>query len=446
MRVLVVAFVVGLGAGLLTYLLHPRYESTELIIFPGAPPTSSSAISSVIGDKLSGSSDDGAVPMLSNLLSTAIVGSTRDAALAIVTSRGCLAYVVTTLDLQHVYKQPKLTKAMRELKDRLSASVDKQGMLNITAIDEESPRAVQIVKTVEAYLRRETDKLALNLSRKNRQFVQEQLGLERKNLTRVEALVQRDLASKPLTVVEERSRSIEAIHQAAIQARVRADGAYTEIARSEAALKRVLNQTGTYSGSAIALGTISGVLNNQATDLLQRRQDLEAAERKYAKSSTEVQLAQKEFDAAHAIADGVFKEEMSNLTRTTREEPSLIRAKAAYASVEREADEYEAAVQRMTAQLAADASQYVQNQFLQSEYKAAIERYTRMQMDLAIAKIAESRDPARFEVLDEPAVTDEAVYPKRPLTSGVVFFLMIVIQLVPLLFSGSRGPVGDQQF
>jgi uncharacterized protein involved in exopolysaccharide biosynthesis len=442
-RVFIVAMLAGICAGLYTYTLHRRYESTELIVFPGAP-SASSALSSIGLDKMGGSSDEGAVPILGNMLSTAIVGSNRDAALSIVTSRGCLEHVVKDQNLLEVYHLSKMSKAIMMLKQRLNSSIDKQGMLNITCDDENSARAVGIIRSVEGYLRQQSDVLALNQSRKNREFVQGQLILKKRQLERVEAIVEKDMATKPLTIVEERDKAIEAIHQAAVEAQVKADGAHAQIERSKSMLRRIISQSGSYGGKSVALSALSDSLSDLANDLLQRRTALEEAAKKYAKTSPEAKIAKEEFDAADEVANNVFAQETKNLNGG--EEPSLVEAEGEYASLSRQADEYEAAVRRMTSKMAADAASYIQNQYLQAEFKATVEQYTRMQMDLDLAKIAEARDPARFEVLDEPAETDEAVYPKRPLTVGVVFFLAIIIQLIPLLFKGSRGPEGEQAF
>lgn len=434
-RTVLLAAACAVIAYAVTWLLHKRYEAEEVIIFPGASQ-SSGGIAELLG-KTPQASDQGDVPLLDRALESPLFGTSSDAALGIVKSQGCLRFVVEKNGLQSVYGQRTMSKAIKTLDDRLNSSVDKQGLLHITVDDEDPERSEAIAGSVEDYLRTTISRLSLDKSKRNTLYVAKELAKNQRTLEAMERTVQKAVASAPFAVdMTDRTKTVWTIKEQAIETRVKAVGDGRAIASLRAKLKSLYAKSDTFANKVRAIGALNQDLSDLTNDLVTQRSNLEAASKTFTKTSPEYKKAAILFNAADTTAKAVLRAQAKALPRG--EDPRLIDAEASYAATLQEATDYENAARKLIDDFTKDSIKFVHDQVLKGQFTTVLTMNQKLQQDLVQARIAESRDPDRFEVLDPPIASDEPVYPKRALTVGVVFALALLVQLAPLLLGASR--------
>jgi uncharacterized protein involved in exopolysaccharide biosynthesis len=427
-RVLLVAAACGLLAYAATFTVSPRYRAAESLYFPMANAGARGPLQILRGG---GDGGAGSVPLFAGGLSSPLVGSAPDAAIGIINSRSCLRHVVREHDLARVYRVSE-GDAIKMLAGRLRAHVDAQGFLTIEADDEDPRRAARIIHSVRDYLQEMSSELSLNVSRRNREFVERQLAEMRADAAVKQAAFARRAGRPSANIDEMRGMLAEAAKQRE-EAQIRLDAARSEIRSSEDTLRKLLNQSGSFEGKVAAINALYQNLDSLTTALEQRRLDLEDATAAFTGTSAEVRAAREKSQSSEQVASDLLAMRKKNLEAGL--EPTLMAAKAQIASLENTARGYDTFMKRLTSNLSTAARDYTDAEVAKLEFEASMESVRLLESELALARIAEERDPARFEVVDPAEPTDHPVYPRRVVIAGLVFFLAFAIQVAPKIFS-----------
>lgn len=400
---------------LVTTLIPKTYESEQVLIFPGAQPAVASIASAVLGNN-QGSGSDMSSFAASGGISSPVFGTSTDTAKGILESRNCREYVAKKLDLGSKWSLSP-TKTLDELRRKTKVRIDDNGFLVISCQAGSPELARDIVKTMYDYLGTGSVKLTLSVGGRNKKVIEDRLAVgEAKMMKARQNLV--DVATRHPYV---ESSPIQDLLADALkkqgETRVAISGAETRIRSVESTVKKALASGITISAlEASSGGQLDKGLETLVQDLQKRRLDLEDAKRTYTEKSPEFKIAAERTKAGQNAAKRAMDESARSIEDKTF--APLIVARSELASLRRVAQGYDqilAEYKKMALKTPEDAS-FVK--IAQSQFETALKTSESLRFQLEQATIAEERDPARYEVVDEAIADPDPVSPRKGLITG----------------------------
>lgn len=428
-RILLISAAAALLAYLATFLLHPRYQSTETLYFPMSNDDTSNPLSALRASVKPG--DPGSVPLVGGSVTSPEVGSSKDTALAILSSTSCLKYAIEKNDLTRVYNE-RMSRALKTLRGRLDVTIDKNGLIQMQVTDEDPQRAANILDSLREALLQMSNRLTVNVSRSNRQFIQDRVALAQRNYDRRKADLSAALLNYhfgDLQAVEKALREYEGKRE---DADLKAKTLRSQIAETEAGVKTIIGQSGTFAGDFVALSHLYPSLSTLLQEMQKRNLAKADAKNDYNPKSVQVEDAELDNKASGEMANGIIDRRRNLMSKGA--DPSTLSLSAQLRATETAELELATRVAAAKRVLAEATHESVELQSKKRDLSLATEELNLLQKELELARIAEIRDPSRFEVVDPAEPADETVFPKRGLTAGIVFVLVLVGQVLPRLF------------
>ncbi len=431
-RVLLPAFLAAVVVYLLTGLLPKSYTSTQTLYFPLNPAGGIGALGPIAGAPSGG--DASAVPGLGGAITYPLIGSGSQTASGIINSHACRLDVARRLRLPEQWNVDALNAAKR-LSGLIVAETDKSGLLSIRVTCESPALSVAINHEVYGYLKRRTDELTSNTSGKNRRLVQDRLRIAREALRNAEVRVVSTLRSAPLAAVADIQKDYLAAQKVVSDAKASRDGQRARLKMLEGEFQR-LASLDKDTDSLNALTTLNPAFAELAQEVQRRRLQLYDSMIVFSSGSARVYQARKAYENAERISAQVKKGLKSPVGLTS---PEIIRARAEMAAL----DEFVRASERTLADTdkAASASpeQYAQSAIAKDDFEAALARVSFLRGELEKAAVLESRDPTRFEIIDQPFEDPTPVAPRRTLFAVVGFFVVAALCFIPFLITLTRA-------
>lgn len=409
-----------------SYLLAPTYLGYFTLYFPNTSATPML----LAGIRNSGESDQSAVRNFGGALNSPLVASGTQSATGIVESAACAKTVVDNLELAKAWGL-KRGEAIEEFKDLLSTSVEKSGFMKVEVIGDSRELCVNMLKEVYSHLSKRADELTINVSRNNREFVEKRVAEATREVDR-----RQDDLTKMLT--DFKLSGYDAIQGRYLEARNSIDEGRVQLAIADEVMeinKRSLQEMIKLSKNPelrpLVLPYVSDSLSGLASNLEQKRVAVENAMGKFTDSSEEVRIAKREMSFAQKLADervrieqDALKEDVSPQFRSARVQQETLRATLT---------QNEELLKRYEALMPVSADQYARLERAKTDFETSMLRLATLRGELEIARIAEDRDPSRFEIVDEPQTEWKPVGPRRALMSGGVFLLALIVQLWPTI-------------
>ena len=420
-----------------SYLLHPRYESTESLYFPMSNDDPSNPLSALKAGVRPG--DPGSISLLGTALSSPEVGSSKDTALAILNSTSCLKQAIRENDLTRVYHE-KESKALKTLQNRLAINVDKNGLIVMQVTDEDPQRAANILNSLRMGLETMSARLTVNVSHSNRVFIEQRVEKAHELYDRRKAALAQALQTLHYADAEAIKKRVIEMESRAEEARLKAESLRAQISKTEDNIKKSLVGSDDFAGEYVALNNLYPGLSAFLQELQRRKLASDDAASEFNKNSIPVQEARVNNTSSSDVAKSILRRRKQLMARGV--DPSVLTNLASLNSLEVSATEYEHRV-KVAKKAALEApQQYVELQSRKRDFSIATEELNLLEKELELARIGEIRDPSRFEVVDAAEPADESVFPKRGLTAGVVFFLAFVGQIFPRLFASNSSDRG----
>lgn len=393
---------------LLLGLVPKTYESRFSLIFPSAA-SGSIGPNILIPGASRGSESDVRGLGFDAAFSAPILGSSPATAEGLVKSEKCQEFVVGQLGLDKTWGLPKI-RAAKELAGRVKTRIDENRFLKLSAQAEKPELAKAIAAAYLEFLGQESVALTLNVSLRNSKTLEKRLAAS--ELVVEEALAQLIATSgdHPYADTQGMASLIVAATKELNDARAAARAAKKKLDELESGIRRAL-RTGDRN-SLEAMGATEA-LGKLATDLETRRLELAEAQRQFTDESPEVRIAKEKSEAAEkAVAEAVAK---GNRDVRDGALAPLITPRAELAGLEATVRSYEATLataMRYARRAPEDAARVGA---AQTRYEQAVATREALRSQLQLAKIAEERDPARFEVVDTPFEDSQWVAPRRGL-------------------------------
>ncbi len=412
-------------AYLATYLIPATYAARFSLYFPNAAP---SLPSLPTAPAQSGGSDPGSIKTLGGALVSPVVASGPQTAKGILASMTALREVVQKRDLAQRWGVTE-GKAIELLRKSLEVEIDDSGFLKVEVSGESREFCTELLKDLQSHLNRRANQLSINVSRKNRQFIEERLTEAAEQAEQLENEVV-ELMSDPKVAELAGASSNYAEFVAKIEdARTSMILAEARLKAGEARLLELIDMSQEYPFRMLALQYVNDSLSSIAADILGRRLALERTMDRFTKTSSEFRDAKRDLDVIESFAEQLVNAEKSAIR--SGDSPQLSQAKVEFATMKATFSRYEELRKQYEQRLGASARQDVDLSRAKRESEAALSRVTALKNELEIARIAEDRDPSRFEVVDEPMGLEEPVGPRRAMIAGVIFVLALLVQVWP---------------
>lgn len=429
-RILGVTFVLGALTYAITFLLPTLYASNLVLYFPQSQASSpNNPLDALRGQR--GGNDPTSMPLLRNAFYSPLVGAGEQTAVGILQSRTAMAEVVKKLDLTRRWQKSEF-RAIEELKNRVTFVTEKSGFVTVSA-DMESPKlASEVVEALFAHLERRSKELTLNISAKNRSEVETQLEDQRERLAEAKDALQAQMLSAPAANIEQIQKIYFDAYGKLNEAVVKAQGAKRQLTLVENNARELLAQGSTYPGNVVALtASEKSMLEKLITELQTRRQALSDARQNYTNDSPEFREAAKAVNSVEQVAKDVTGKQKELAEKGLL--PAQAAARSALAMLEGEISAFRKTVDQYADLMRQTPSQFIRIESARANFTNAMTRVAQLEVDLDMAKLAESRDPSRFEVVDAPVENPEPVAPRRARIAGGIALLALLIQAWPLV-------------
>lgn len=419
-RAFVIALVCAVVVYVGSYLFPVRYMATESLYFvqsQEANPLMASPEKTSNGD----------VSIMNNAVTSPLVGAKVQTALGILDSRSCAAFICSKLGMARHYGVRE-DKAVEIVRQRLRADTDKDGFVKIDFDDTSKAVALQALEAARTYLGMMSHKLSLNLSEKNRAFVEEQLAEARVVLDKRKQALSQVLGRSPTADPELLRKNYIDLSKELDEAEGQAAGASAEIASSERLYRKVFMNALDFPGRIVALGAIYKDLTVVAEGLQRRQVALVDAASKFNPTAAELHNVQLEQRNVDKIVDRLVSEQKKDLNEGVM--PVLGESKAKLAALEGTVADYRGVLSDLAKQYTQASTDAGNIEVAKRDFSSAELRVTTLENDLMSSKIAEERNPERFEVVDAPYDTGEVAFPKRSMFAFIAFVVVLAVQLV----------------
>lgn len=424
LRSLLASIGVGALAYAGSYLLPTTFESATSLYFPQSQMGIQSPLS-LMGAGAEG--DSGVVRSMGGALSSPLVGSGAQTATGILTSQTSLREVITKHGLTKKWDLP-LDKTVRKLRGRVTTSVDKNGFL-VFQIEGESPEdCVALIGSFMSHLDRRSAELTINVSRKNREIIEERVLANTQQVATLQTAMVETMSQALTTNLPEVQRIyLETRHQLA-EARIKEASARAQMSSLEASLKQIYAQ-GQFPANLGAIQAANASLTRLTDEIQSRRLTLEEIDASFQKQSPEYRVALKGVRDVESVAQEVLKAQSSAVA--SGRTPELALANAELAALSKTVTEYESGINQFEKELSESPEKFAAVERAQTDFQTGLASLARLKGELEMARLAEIRDPSRYEVVDAPFENREPVSPRRALLAGAAFLLAFAGMTLP---------------
>jgi uncharacterized protein involved in exopolysaccharide biosynthesis len=431
-RIAAVSIAVAVVAYFLAGMLKPTYRSYMSLYFPQVNQGQSTPFNIL---RPGGSESDANIRGIGGLIVSPIVGSAPQTAMGILNSNTCKRAVARENDLPRQWGLSE-HKAVKRLSSRTGTSVDKNGFL-VVEVEAETPElAVHILKSYLKHLDHRAEELTMNVSKRNRQVIEDSVSEAQVRVDLERNILIAKMARNPGSDPRDINKVYLEVRQRYEEARAGEAAARSAIAQQEASLKELFKEGVDPDKRATVLAASNQVLERLATELQDRRVELADAMTRFTRDSKEFKAAEKNFKTIEEYSRKVLQSEETLSARGLS--PSLADAKVQLASTSKAVEEYAKNLSGYERELKRSPQLFAEIEEARLRFDGALRILTALQTDLHMARIAESRDPSRYEIVDLPLEDPDPVSPRRVMLAGLAFLVVFGIQAAPLVMQRVR--------
>jgi len=421
LRILAISIGAALVGFLISLFVPKQYSSYATLYFPMDQSKGQNALSALAGASLP--EEGGTVLNLNGALVNPAVAAAPRTAFGLLRSRECRLRVTQDLKLEQRWGL-SLDKTLERLAESMNIRTDENNFLKCEATVGDPELARDIVDSHYRALVAMSDDLQFNVSKTNREYVAKLLSQKRQEVDRKERnLAEEYVAAGPAdrdllikNYLETRAKL------AAVQVNSKANAA--SLARIESSLMSLYRQAKTSPGAAAAVEELAATIQSRLVEL-------SSTKAKFTSASAEVQDAEKALKAAMSVAGTVAGERQRLLKQ--RVDPAVGQLSGQLAGLSASAQEYVRQLSVLRKELERQPSQMIRIEALQRDLATASKAMAQLETELQTAMIAESRDPAKFELVDKPFLPQDPVFPRKGLFVGVAFIFTAFVLLLPQL-------------
>jgi hypothetical protein len=361
------------------------------------------------------------------------VGAGPQTAIGILTSRSSIENLIKHFNLTERWHK-NYSDTFHKVESSISINTDKDsGFVRIAFESTDKGLAVDAVRTLLAFLQAQSGTLSVNVSRQNRIFVESRLKSAQDTRQMRERVMVEATTKSPLATSQDLQKSYMEARSHLAQVEASLSGATAKISAISKSLDQLYTSNGT-SESGIARGSAVSANDELATitkELATRRLLLEDAMSTYRSGAAELERAKSDYRNAQQVSISIGKSRKVGVAG--RFDPALTAANSEAAELKATVDGYKRFLILLEGELRRSPVEAAFIDRMKADLLASQEQVNRLEQELALARIAEERDPSRFEVVDQAAIDPDFSSPKKGLIAAVVFAIALVLQGVPYL-------------
>ena len=412
---LAITVVTSAAVYLIASVVPKTYESEQVLLFPGGQPSVPSLATAVLGNNPGASGD---VPSYSGPggFNYPVVASGIDVAKGLLDSRNCMVYVCEKLDLPGKWKM-SAWKAQDELRRRAKSKIDDNGFLRITCQTGSPEEARDIAKTMYDYLGTDAVRLTLKIGSRNKKVIEDRLAVAQERMLKARNNLVSVATNHPFVESTPMQDLLADALKKQGETKVAIAGAESRIKSVEDTVRRAIaSGTDMAALEASSGGLVDKGMENLIQDLHKRRLDLEDAKRTYTEKSPEFKVAAERSKAGQSVVKQTMDDSAKSLGDKTY--PPLIQARAELASLKQVLSGYDSIMAKYKQLALKTPDDGTLVKIAQSQFETALKTSESLRFQLEQATIAEERDPARYEVVDEAVADPDPIAPRKGLVTG----------------------------
>lgn len=406
-----------------TYLIKPTYESEEVLFFPQSQGSNNPLAMLKQGGA---DVDAGAVRLMNGVLVSPLVGAGAQTAAGIVTSHTATRSAVDELGLDKQWGVSK-SEAYDRLDKWAEAKVDKNGMLNVSTKAESPDQAVKILQSLRRYLDKRSTELTVNVSKSNREYLEKRVLNAEREVNRVQEDLVETMRSSPYADVSDLMKGYLAAKVDLEKAQVAEAAGESRMKVLEEDSKRMVAGSDAFPNNLVQMDTVNTGAKALADEIQTRRLALSDAMANFTKDSPEYRNAVRSVKDAESVGKEVLDAGRDKVN--TGLTPDMIQARSELSALKSSADRYEKILGTYERSALQAPRQFAAVERMKLEFDGAMKAYGLLRQQLELAKLAESRDPSRFAVIDDAFPNPKPVAPRRGLITGILFALAALFQL-----------------
>ncbi|MBS1706920.1 MAG: hypothetical protein JST40_13725 [Armatimonadetes bacterium] len=439
-RILLVSLAVGLVAYLVSFLLPKAYSATTSLYFPSSQskaPTGLEALTGATGQ----SPDGGTISMAQGSIVSPVVGSGAQTTTGILTSRTCFLNVVEKLGLTKRWGISKW-QAFDRLKRGVDVKTEKTGFLTINATLDDPELCKSVCDTLLAFLAKRSDELTVNVSKQNRKQMEKLVKEAQQEVADAKVHLDQARASKNFIDATQSTAAYVDARKGLESAKINLTAAKSRFGELKSLYAKLLDPNARYPLNVTALNLVVSNPGEAATamkeassalvnEIQSRRLALADTAKKYTKTSQEYREAERRLGTAETEAKKIIAVQQTQSDKGLR--PEMLPVQLEIYALQQSIQAYNELVQKYEDKAKRAPSALSSAALLEADFEAAKMKYSKYAYELGMARMAEERDPARYEVVDAPIVEPSPVAPRKGIIALIAVLLAIAVQVAPYL-------------
>jgi uncharacterized protein involved in exopolysaccharide biosynthesis len=414
---IIAAVAAGIMAFLIAGILPKIYKSNSALYFPNSGDPSNSLLGSLSAGLGKGNAiqeKGGQVSLFGGALVSPQVASGPPTAIAVISSLNCRKRVAKLLDLPRRWNLPN-EKTWKKLDSEVSYSVDKNGLLALECADYDRQLSADILNAYIKTLKNLAEELSLNLSTRNRKFLEGRLAQWHLRMQTLESKLKSMSTRDPDTALSigatsEAAKAVVDLESELTKTRVALEGVNGELAYEQQATNSAVK-----SGADLPKHAAIAGEERRRVSALEYQFSLVKAQ--YGPDNPQYRLLDEQLKMAKKQLQQEIDREGRALSKGIA--PEVVATWARRASLEVQVDTLDRALKQVKSRLRGVPLRQLEREHIQQELKSIRSIIELQEMEAERARVAETRDTTTFEVIDPPDVQSEPAAPRRMFVTGL---------------------------
>lgn len=421
--------VLGIALALVTFivchLLIPWYRSDTTLFFPNAMEGGAQSLLSQLGRHpiLGASGASSEVPLLGGIVSSPLIGTGPDVAIAVLSSARARKMVMDQLDLPKRW-HINGGAAWKRLSTHVSFKIDQNGLLDVAAEDTNPHLAVAIARTYVQTFQKLSNVLSLNVAHRNRVFLEGRLRLARqKNQT---------LRNRLLNIEEMAPSTMAVMSQSSTDLAKMLGDIESEYTRAKVADESVNAQlkwaTGAAWDTVKSINTLpSGVpfAHHTRAQVQELEGELALAGASFGPANPQYQQLKAQLGIARKQLHTEALREAHALKLNIAPEVATLYAQKVDADAKK--DGLASVLAKLKAELSQLPAWKIKEEQIQRELQANEDLTELLATQTELARIAEARDATSFVTVDKPGFPTAPYSPRTLFDTVAAGFIGVII-------------------
>ncbi|BDI28894.1 hypothetical protein CCAX7_009450 [Capsulimonas corticalis] len=410
----VVAGVVAFGVA---SVLPKQYRTESTLYFPSAGDSGAGSIISALNGFGGGGVGDkgGSVGLLGGMISSPQVASGPNTSIAILTSVRCQTQVAQICHLQEHYHTTRMPIVLKMLTAASTFAVNKNGLLQVEIADQDPHVAAAINQAYLDTLKSIATDLSVDVSRRNRIFIEERLKTQRAKLTAQESLYS-EMQKSPTQALTGTAGSDKLV-SAYVELQTQANQAAIDLSAVDARIRWQTGVAKAASGPSLDAASVIPKVQPSVERLRGLESRFSIAQATLGPDNPDYRYLQIQVELARREVRSEVERELNQTQSGIAPEVSTLYATRA--ALQAQHDGLNRSLTQLKDKVVAIPVTKMREAHMTAEVETGEKLVAMLETEAERARLAEARDSTTFEVIDPPTPPDEPFAPRRAFIAGI---------------------------